>query len=146
MTATTNDKIKNILGIFLVMLVAATWFSFGYSMSNKIEFVNTPIIYNHTIERVEVKECALSCLDARNEGYLDGVAECDMNKMYYEAKDGRYQSLEENINAFNAERVAICVQTRGRTEGEILSAFLEELLHEHLWSATYKEHFCEGGD
>lgn len=135
---TTDEYVMNFtLGILCAL--------FGFYMGSlffngQVEYVEVPVYINQTI--IKEVPCTLSCLDARNEGYLDGVAECGMNKMYVEAKNGQYQSIDDNINGFNAEGVAICVQTAGRSEGEILAAFMEELFHQHLFAEANRESIC----
>jgi hypothetical protein len=96
---------------------------------------------NYTIERVEMIPCNLSCLDARNEGYLEGVAECEMHEAYITGVDGRIRSYVDNNEGFYSSDGVMCLQTGGRTTEQIVNTFFHELMHRNIAEYSY-EHFC----
>jgi hypothetical protein len=86
-----NENIK--LLIFGLLCVTVGLSLGGFPVIKEVEvYKEIPIYHNTTI----IKEipCNLSCLDARNEGYLEGVAECEMHEAYIMGVDGRIRSYK----------------------------------------------------
>ena len=127
-------------GGFLVGYLVA-YYESGNCVPKVVEVERGPIV----IQKEIVKEpCNLSCLDARNEGYLDGVAECGMNAMYVIAVDGRIRSYVNNTEGFYSSDGVMCLQVEGRTSDQILGTVVHELMHKNVYEGDIN-HFC-GGD
>jgi hypothetical protein len=136
-----DEDIK--LWIFgLLCLTVGLLYLGGFPVIKEVEvYEEIPIYHNTTIERVEMIPCNLSCLDARNEGYLEGVAECEMHEAYITALDGRIRSYVDNNEGFYSSDGVMCLQTGGRTTEQIVNTFFHELMHRNVAEYSY-EHFC----